>query len=87
MPTELWLGWDFAARRGLRKAQRAENELGRQRPYKQGAHVGNSRSRELAFGKSRSTKKSSKSEIVTQDLCNFRTTENCWPENKTKIHP
>ena len=87
MPTEVWLGWNFAERRGLRKAQRAEGGLGRQRPNKQGAHVGNSRSRDVAFGKSRRMNKPSKPDVVAQNLCSFRTTGSCWSENKTKTYP
>lgn len=76
-PTELGLGHDFAERRGWRKTQRAAGGLGRQRPNKEGTHVGKNKNRELAFGESRSENKPSKPETSAQKLCSFRSTKSC----------
>lgn len=76
-PTELGLGKDFAERRGWRKTQRPKGGLGRQRSNKQGACVGKNKTREPAFGKSRSENKPSKPEMSAQKLCSFRSTKSC----------
>lgn len=79
-------GWGGTLQKGEDGEKlRIQDGPGRHRPNKQGELVGNSlgRSKLLSFGKSRPMNKPSKTEMVSQNLCNFTNTESCWSQSKT----